>query len=264
MGSKGRQHADDASLRRVARGRGDAEERAHVEQCRACAKELELLRALGAAVAGLRPPGPCPDALDLVRFHDGHLAPDAAQRIDAHLTACRTCAGEDEALARAEAGEFRLPIAASAFAGRAQALAEALRGLFTFEMPPSLALTMRGAAATDPAYDDAMRQYREGAYDEARRGLEQVLSREDRPEAAFYLGACHLKASRWEDAARALELAVQRTPRVGEYHWFLAQALLQLGEGERAAAELEKAAKVPGSRKAQAKDLARKVRATLS
>jgi len=234
---------------------------------------------LATLLAAARPrKGACPDATDLVRAADGLASTDAA--LQDHLTACRRCACEVESLARASlATAGRLPgppravaravsTAKAAVRGRIAAAAEAVRGLFTLEMPLSYALALRSAsAAASPhaRYEKAMKDYRAGRIAAARKGLEAALDAgEDAPEVRYFLGSCLLAEGRAADALEHLTWATAARPKDANARWQLAQALLASGRGEEAARELEKVAKLPGPHRARARKLLSLVRGVLA
>jgi tetratricopeptide (TPR) repeat protein len=214
----------------------------------------------GLAEAARVEPGACPSDLELV-LHASGRAPEAGRRaLEGHLHACARCAFETERVQRAVRAGGRPPRARRAV-GTAAGLVRALRGLVTFEMPASLALTTRSGGASVARFARAMRDYRAGRFARARAGLEAALAAGERPpELHFYLGACLMRGGDAEQAADRFRAAVNASPRLGEYRFYLAQALLALGRAEEAVQQLAKAAALPGTFKLRARSLARSVK----
>jgi tetratricopeptide (TPR) repeat protein len=80
-----------------------------------------------------------------------------------------------------------------------------------------------GAPST--ALDRGIRLFETGKYDAARGVLEEVASGADADgRASFYVGRACFEESRWKDAARWFEKAVQKAPGTADYHLWLGRA----------------------------------------
>lgn len=95
------------------------------------------------------------------------------------------------------------------------------------EVPPVLALTMRGRADDElvAALGAAFDRYRAGDYDAAARALTPLADvRRDVPEIALYAGLSHLLAGRADDAQPLLTRATASETRGDDARWFAAVA----------------------------------------
>lgn len=258
-------HPSEDTLRAMGRGESvDTAHENHVAACSRCTDEVNMYRGLAEVLGGRISAGACPDSELLVGMESGQSLPEGVRTwVNRHLNQCVECAAEFEALGRISEGGPELPVAVPVLAAATQSIIEKLKALASWSMPLSLAATTRSVPETtgDEKFHRAMAEYRAERYEVAAAGLEEA-SREpggQRSEVSFYLGVSLLKIGQLHQAVAALEDAVRRPPRLGEYHWYLAQAYLESGRGEEALKHLKKAARLPGSYQARAKDLAKEV-----
>jgi tetratricopeptide (TPR) repeat protein len=226
--------------------------------------EPGLPAAARAALAAPGEPGKCPEAEQLVLFADGRLGRDPElRRLEHHLSRCLHCALIAEDLRHGVAAQPRARPTRVLATRVVSSLAARLRALVAFEMPVVLALTARGAAraAATPEVQKAMRAYRARRFGEARTQLRRAGAAD--PGARFYLGVCELEAGRAKAAVAALEDAIAVSPALGEYEWYLSQALLLDGRGNDALAHLRRASRRPGPYRSAAGALGRKLEALL-
>ena len=261
-------HPSADRLRHFARGEQPADDEVdrHLLMCADCRTEISLVDAVEDAMTGSAS-GRCPPPDLLVRRSVGEeLAASQAAELDAHVQTCLQCADDLEALTRADGGAADLPGPPSAGSRALRALRERLRDLVRFDMPVSLAVTARSAAAaTGPAIARGFEAYRAGRYDDAREALDAAYRAGDQDrDLPLFLGACLLHDGRAEQAVATLREAVRRNPRLGQHRWYLAQALLLAGDGDAALTQLDKAAALPGRYKARARKLRRALQTTLT
>ena len=264
-------HAAERELRALAAGTLTAEDlgrdlAVHIESCATCRAEVELRRCLAGLLADV-PAGRCPEPEMLIRLADRMPLPaEDETALEGHLTACLSCASKLEGLARADRRRYPPPPSAGSVRRAVTSLVGRLRSLVVFDMPESLALTTRqAAAAASASYQAGMTAYRRGRFADACRALQRAHDQGDRTrDLDFFLGACLLRAGQTAAAAEMFALAVRRSPRLGEYRWYLAQALLSEGRGADALRQLEKAAALPGHKRADARRLAGRVAALLA
>jgi TolA-binding protein len=96
--------------------------------------------------------------------------------------------------------------------------------------------------AADATFRTAMVAYGAGQFAEAARGLGEALrAGADSAPAEFFLGASWLMTGQAEAAAAAFArtIALGETPYLPEARYYRAKALLRLGRGREALAELE-------------------------
>lgn len=103
------------------------------------------------------------------------------------------------------------------------------------QVPPMLALTMRGATGDDRDFvarlGDAFDRYRRGDYDTAASALATLSdTRQDVPEIAFYAGVAHLLAGHAGDAVPLLTRAIASDARGDDARWFAAVARARTGD----------------------------------
>ena len=231
--------------------------RRHAESCIACAREIQLVRAL--AAARRETDAWCPDAHELVRHADRRLGTERSVALRRHLATCLACTAEIESLERARParGAFARVVVRD--------LVATLRALSLLEMPQSLALSARStssAGSRDLAL--AMGAYRRGQFETARADFERALDAGDAsPECRFVLAACLRRDGRHDAAVTLLRDASRARPRLAEYRWHLAQALLSCGEAKEAMSELRVVTRLPGSRRAAARRLIARITAAL-
>ncbi|MEM7244146.1 MAG: zf-HC2 domain-containing protein [Acidobacteriota bacterium] len=224
----------------------------------------EELRRLVAEAAPQRR-GDCPEAEDLVSLADGVLADEARRRVEDHLALCTPCTGIFAGLQRVDQLGLRAP-----GPEQAQGLLDRLAALVSFELPPSLAVAARGAAAVEvdeatDLYRQGMELYRGGQVEEAQEMLSRAhAAGESSAELLLYLGACSLHLGWPEEARGHLVAAVQAAPKLGELRWYLAQAELLLGSGDAALEQLKAAGKLPGPQKSESKKLATELKILLA
>ena len=132
------------------------------------------------------------------------------------------------------------------------------------EAPIYLGQAVRGTAAPgDSIFAAAMATYGDRRYAEAAVGLTRALAAGvDSAPALFFLGASELLTSRPADAAAAFRrvLALGETPYLPEAHYYRAKALLRLGDGAAALAELAQVPTADSSVSGPAATLADSVR----
>ena len=201
------------------------------------------------------------DEQDLAaRYVAGTLSDDGVrQAFEDHFVACDRCR-EEVRLAMAirtelvrRAGAPRVPwlplgvLAAAALAGvlllRSGGSRAALAPLGAVADPPIyLGQAVRGTTApADSIFAAAMAAYDDRRYADAGAGLTRALAAGvDSAPALFFLGASELMAGRSTDAAAAFRrvLSLGDTPYLPEAHYYRAKALLRLGDGAGALAEL--------------------------
>jgi TolA-binding protein len=132
-----------------------------------------------------------------------------------------------------------------------------LVALARIEPPPYLPLNVRGNSRS-PSFDRAMRQYADGDYAGAARGLQRALA--DAPDdlpTNFFLGVSLLMI----DDASAAAARLRRTVRFGDSPFqqladlYLAKALIRQGDIDGARRELRNTTKLAGSHAAEAREL---------
>ena len=227
----------------------------HLGGCTTCRSELALRRALHQVHDST--PTSCPEPERLLLLSEGVLdASPEREQLESHILGCSMCAITAEDLWQLGPrfrGAKRRTATATAVAGK---LGRQLRQLVSFEMPAPLALTPRGGGRKAGAkiFGSAMAAYRAERYGDARELLAQALEAgESAPGLAFYLGVCALHQGDVDAAVAGLERAVRIEPGLGEYNWYLAQALLQSGRGDEALVQLRRAARKPGRYRADAR-----------
>ena len=202
------------------------------------------------------------------RYVADGLSPDEAEAFESHYLVCRRCQEEVELAVSmhdafsggeiAERRRSRGPVWAGVVLAAAAGLA-ALLLLFPDRSSPEIAqlgrvdqppiylpLAVRGRTSpADSLFLSAMGAYDAGRYAEAAGRLDQVIATDgDEVPAWFFLGASHLMEGRPREARMALEqvLRMERGSYEPETRYYLAKALLRLGEGEAALAQLRSAA----------------------
>ena len=264
-------HPSESRIWALGRGAPEPSVERHVESCRACALEARMVGMLHALRAAER--SPCPTGEELVLLSEGMLVDGL---VTSHVACCAACARQIESL---HCAGRSVPLGhrvtsvvrqvVRAVESGSEALGRTLASLALFEMPVSLALTTRSSRVpmrvdVREEFANGMRRYREGDYEAARRDLERALERgEPAPELRFFLAAILRREGRHAAAAAMLERLVAERP-LAEYRWHLAQAQLADGRGEQALDQLQRVARMPGTRRAAAKEQSRKVAEALA
>jgi tetratricopeptide (TPR) repeat protein len=89
------------------------------------------------------------------------------------------------------------------------------------------------------AYDGrALTHYEIGVYEAAVADYRLALAREPRAETYHQLGLALRNLKRWDEALEALDVALARAPGMGRYHFSRGRLHAQMGDEERAAADL--------------------------
>ena len=223
-----------------------------------------FLRLLPEAV-DWRPAGgaTCPEPEELLRGWLTAAPGRRDPRLEQHLTGCLECADEVDRLQELWASSDEPPRATPIGTERPASLVERARALVSFEMPLSYPVTARGAGAapSTEAGAEAMAAYRDKSYATARSLLGAIRERgESTPVLDFHLGVCLMDANRLDEAIPVLEDAVRGRPQLGEYRWYLVQALLLNGAVAEGRRELTRVAALPGPYRRQARELARRLR----
>lgn len=195
------------------------------------------------------------------RYVAGKLPEPEASELEAHYLTCARCQA-DVRLAAAIAGapleSARRPVLR--WAGIGVAIAAGLTAVLlvgprrdsaelrrlggVLEAPVYLGVQVRGdAAPADSLFDAAMVAYGAQRYDDAIAGLDAVLrSGADSAPAGFFRAAGLLMTGRNRDAADGFRrvVALGESPYLAESHYYLAKALIRMGRGGDAVAELRK------------------------
>ena len=117
-----------------------------------------------------------------------------------------------------------------------------------------------GGSEGERLFQQGMRHYTDGEYDQSSRYLEKVVTIDSKSALAqFYLGICFLMMDKTGMAVQSLERAVAAQPDSEIFHWYLGQAFLKEGDGERARVEFEKVRDLNGDFQTRAKTLIRKM-----
>ena len=197
----------------------------------------------------------------VVAFLGHELSGEALAQVELHLAACPACRTEvieaREILAGGRGGGRRpgilavLAVAAAILVvavmlPRERAPAAVRRLGELAQAPVYLGVPVRQAAAVpDSLFDSAMRTYAAGKYGDAATGLQRALTEgADTVPTLFFLGASLLMTDRPEPAAEAFRqvIASGGTPYRPEARFYLAKALLRMGNTEDALRQLRAAA----------------------
>lgn len=220
----------------------------HIAQCGACATTWRALEGLRAEAATFDAGAPRP-VMATRAWALGPWAGLAAAAVVVLAVSTTLQRGGHSATPPASSSA---PVASSstpAAAAPAPAAAPAWRDWATLPaapavtLPPSLALTMRGATgdrdAFLTAFGPAIAPYRKGRYAEAATALGALSARfESVPEVWFYLGVSRLLAGAPADAVPALTRATTSDAVGAQAVWLRVVALERAGRADEATAAL--------------------------
>ncbi|MEM7248557.1 MAG: hypothetical protein AAF533_24720 [Acidobacteriota bacterium] len=199
-------------------------------------------------------PGPCPTADDLVAHARGET-PERSALLDRHLESCAPCVLAFETIRDDIASADALPTAASLRRVVTTSLGQWLRELSEFELPEAPLVAARGAG-DDDALEEALSHYRDGRLSPAIELFRRATSEDEADGSApYFLGTCLVERRDLLEGVDWLREATRREPRLAEYRWQLAQALLLLEQGEDARDELRRCARLPGARRDAAREM---------
>jgi hypothetical protein len=201
------------------------------------------------------------------RYVAGTLSPAESAAFEEHLLTCAACqqaltvaVAIREALPKVTVGRtrripwFGLSLTTLAAAARAvvvllprDQVPDTIRALGGLTQPPVyLGVAVRQAASrSDSLFEAAMAEYVTGDFAAAAEGLSRALAAgADTVPVQFFAGASLLMTDRPADAAEAFRSVINGgdTPYLAEARYYLAKALLRLGQTDAALRELRAAA----------------------
>lgn len=225
----------------------------------------------------------CFDEATVVRFYEGALAEDEADRLREHITTCAAClelARDAHAFVAAMRGPQAVPrqlqprrswagwwLAAAAVIPILIWVAPLMRQRDAIEIVPAPYLrasldnsntAWRGAEGADDRFELAMRAYLAKDYQAAELALEaHVSSHSEDDRGRFYLAVTRLLRGRTADALADLSRLTEDAaePLRSEARWYRALAWLKTGERDRAVEELRWLASSSSSRAPEARAL---------
>lgn len=226
------------------------------------------------------------------RYVTGRLGPDEAAGLEEHYLTCARCrqdvrlaaairrvlpgVSEKPALPRRRMVRFGIGVGLAAAGVAAVLLVSPPPGRLSgslaslgavLEPPVYLGVQVRATPArADSLFESAMAAYAERRYEVAAEGLRAALEAGvDRPPAEFFLGASALMQDQRRDAAAAFRRVIDLgdTPYRLEARFYLAKALLRLGQGDAALEQLRQTGIGPDEIGVQARALAESVEVTL-